>query len=102
MLAGTTQWKLVIEYFSWKSIHIERGEDASPRILYLRINSLKIYKICFYYMPNLKSTKILKLTSDLLLLFTLYKTFWKKIGTKVPAPYSVWFLEKNISHVIFY
>ena len=40
------------------------------------------------------------------LAFTLYKAFLKKIkigsGTSLPDSFPVWFLKKNISHVLFY
>ena len=37
--------------------------------------------------------------------FTFYKAFWKskeRSGTSLPVLFSVWFLKKNITHIIFF
>ena len=78
--------------------------DLSIKKPTLSVTLLKCYKVCFYCMFKSRSTKLLKLRCWPLA-FTLYKTFLKnkeRSGTILPTWFSAWFLNKNISHAIFY
>ena len=72
---------------------------------YLWINSLKFYTVCFSLHVQLEDNKnILKLWCWPLA-FPWNKAFFKnqkRSWTSLPALYSVWFLKKNVFHVIFY
>ena len=76
--------------------------------IYPRINSLNFSIACFYCMSKMRNTKIFwnckLLTTIKTLAFTSFKVFkknknWSK--TNLLDLFSVWFLAKFLSHVIF-
>ena len=72
--------------------------------VYLRINSLKFYEVCFYFILIWGLSKYSESKLHITC-FILYKAFLKSkksSGTSLPAWFSAWFLKKNIHLVIFY
>ena len=68
---------------------------------YLWINSLNFYRVCFDCIFKSRTVKIYCWP----LAFMSYKAFSKnkkRPGTSLLALFSVWFLKKNIFHIIFY
>ena len=72
--------------------------------VYLWINSLKFYTVCFYTIPSWGYQNKLELSCRPLA-FTSCKVFYKnrkRPGTTLPASSFSWFLKKNICRAIFY
>ena len=87
------------------------GGEAIPRPFsknqswaYLWINSLKFYTVCFYCNPSWGLSKYIgtKLQTTCIYLIKTFLKNKKRSGTILPVSFSVWFLKKNISLVIFY
>ena len=88
---------------------IKWGGEASPRgfneksklSIYICINSIYLF---FLYVQVEIYQNILKLRCWPIV-FILYKAFLKnkkRAGTSLPARFSIWFVKRNISHVVFY
>ena len=72
---------------------------------YLRINSLKVLYILFLLFVQVEDYRNWLKLSCRPLVFISNETFLKnkkKSGTSLPTSFSVWFLKKNISLVIFF
>ena len=72
--------------------------------VYLWINSLKIYTVCFYSTLSCGYRDILKL-SYRSLAFTSCKAFFKnkkRSRTSLPTSFSVWFLKKSYLVIFYY
>ena len=72
--------------------------------VYLWINSLKFYTVCFYYMPSWGLSKYIetKLHTTGFCLIKLFLENKERSETSLHVSFSAWLLKQNISLVIFY
>ena len=107
-----------MKHFSWKNHTQNVVEKLFPdpflkyqNWAYLRINILKFYLFCLYCLESRALSKLIETKLQTTCIYLIKKTKKKnkkrsgnkkKSGTSLPAPFSAWFLKKNISLVIFF
>ena len=72
--------------------------------VYLWVNNLKFYTVCFYCMLGSGLSKYIE-TKLQTTCFYLIRSFFKnkkRSGTSFPVSFSAWFLKKNISFIMCY
>ena len=104
----------LIEY-NLTNIFLERsytkcGGEIIPRPFFkksklsLRMNIIKFYIFCFYCLPSWGLSKVIETKLHITCIY-LKQSFLKnkkRSGTGTRASFSVWFLKKNISLVMFF
>ena len=110
------QWNLVnYKNITWETFllknHTQNGVEKlfpdpflkNQNWVYLWINILKFYTVCFYFMPTWRLLKYVETklqTTFFYLIHSLLKNK-KRSGTTFSSSFSAWFLKTNISLVIF-